>query len=213
MPWACAGLLPPSSWPQPGCSPRDWPNPTANRAELGELTLGLGEEGRPRTQGQWSQRHPGCASLLPLGTAPLPARWVLILVSISSSWLNPCSPGLTPGCGAGGSVPLPPWQHQAEQGGRAGWQSRVAELRAQQPWLGVPGLAACRRWQEPARAVLLSVCSALGTASNADQGRRPSGSQLLYSSEGRERGSCPWAFPTLERATMPALPSLKQHRV
>lgn len=79
--------------------------------------------------------------------------------------------------------------------------------------LGVPGLAACRQWQELAGAAFLSVCSALGTASDADQGRRPSGSQLLSSSEGRERGSCPRAFPTLERATMPALPSLKQHQV
>lgn len=54
-----------------------------------------------------------------------------------------------------------------------------------------------------------SVCSAVGTASHADQGRRPPGSQLSASLEGRERGSCPRAFPTVEGATMPVLPSLK----
>lgn len=34
----------------------------------------------------------GCASLLLLRAAPPPARWVLILVPVSSSRLSPCSP-------------------------------------------------------------------------------------------------------------------------
>lgn len=201
MPWACAGLLPPTSWPQPACSPRDWPSPMANRAESGELTLGLGEEGQPRTQGQWSQCNPGRASLLPLRAAPPPAGWVLILLSVSSSRLSPCSPGAHSWLWGRWVSANSPWQHQA------GWE------RSQDRGSGVPGLAACRRRREPAGAVFLSVCSALGTASHADQGRRPSGSQLLPSSEGRERGSRPRAFPTPGRAAMTALPSLKQHQV
>lgn len=40
----------------------------------------------------------------------------------------------------------------------------------------------------------------------------PQGSQLSGSSEGRERGSRPGAFPTVEGATMPALPSLKRRQ-
>lgn len=90
MPWACAGLLPPISWPRPARSPRDM----ANSTELGELTLGLGKEGQPCIQGQSSQCHPGCASLPPLQGPPLllPTRWVLILISVSFSWLIPCSP-------------------------------------------------------------------------------------------------------------------------
>lgn len=210
MPWACAGLLPPASYPQPACSPRDWPSPMANKAELGELTLGLDKEGRPRSQGQWSQ----CCALAvphfsycgqPLHQYGGCLSWFLFPPPGSA----PAAPWLTPGCGAGGSVPLAPWQHQAEWCCQLCWVAEVPGTGAP----GVPGLAACRQWQEPAGAVFLSVCSAPGTASDADQGQRPSDSQLLSSSEGRERGSCPRAFPTLERATMTALPSLKQHQV
>lgn len=112
MAWACAGLLPPTSYPQPACSPRDWPSPMANKAELGELTLGLDKEGRPRSQGQWSQccalavphfsscrqplhRHgayPGSCFLLP--AQPLqfwPHSWLW------GRWVSTISPLAAPG--------------------------------------------------------------------------------------------------------------------
>lgn len=134
------------------------------------------------------------------GTAPLPAWWVLLPGPAPSSRLSPCSPPAPSrlwGRWVGTLNPAP------ASLGRVVAPALLAD--------GGPGcLATCLWWRGPAGAVFLSVCSAVGTASHADQGRRPPGSQLSASSEGRERGSCPRAFPTVEGATMPELPGLKR---
>lgn len=152
--------------PKPACSPRDWLSPMANRAQLGELTLGLDKEGRPRSQGQWFQccalavphfsycgqplhQHGGCLS------------WFLFPPPSSA----PAAPRLTPGCGAGGSVPLSPWQHQAERWrrsqGRELWGCRGwLHAGSGRSWLGLFSSLFARPWGRPAMRIKAGVLQA-----------------------------------------------------
>lgn len=91
--------------------------------------------------------------------------------------------------GAGSS----PWRWGSQGAGGCWVPGRVTAVAGAA--LGLFSSLFAQPWGQPAMRIKAGV---------------PRGSQLLTSLEGRERGSCPRAFPTMEGATMPALPGLTQ---
>lgn len=101
------------------------------------------------------------------------------------------APGLTPGCGAGGSVPLAPWQHQAERCRRLCWVAEIPGTGA----LGVPG-AGCTPAVAGAGRGCFPLCL-LGPGDGQRRGSRPAsfGQPIVSQLGGEGEGQPPQSFP------------------